>query len=66
MAKQTDADPLGYTIKRAANKISLSETMTRKLVVEGSIPSIRVGRRWIIPAKALEAWVDNQSNAIGQ
>lgn len=58
MAKQTETNPLGYTLTKAADKASLSVNMMRKLVLNGTIPAIRVGKRWIIPVKALEAWFD--------
>lgn len=58
MAKQVEENPLGYTLAKAADRASLSVNVMRKLVLEGTIPSIRVGKRWIIPVKALEAWFD--------
>lgn len=61
MAKQTDPNPLGYTISKAADKASLSPSMMRKLVINGTVPAIKVGKRWIVPAKALEAWFDQQT-----
>lgn len=61
MAKQIDPNPLGYTIARAADKASLSPSAMRKLILDGTIKAIRVGKRWVIPVKALEAWFDQVS-----
>lgn len=61
MAKQIDPRPLGYTLAKAADKSSLSVNVIRKLVLNGTIPALRVGKRWVIPAKALEAWFDKSS-----
>lgn len=58
MAKQTESNPLGYTLAKAADKASLSVNVMRKLVMNGTIPALRVGKRWVIPVKALEAWFD--------
>lgn len=61
MAKQIDPRPLDYTLAKAADKSSLSVNVIRKLVLNGTIPALRVGKRWVIPAKALEAWFDKSS-----
>lgn len=60
MAKQTDASPLGYTPEKVADKLSLSVGVVRKLIYAGQIPAIKVGKRWIIPAKALNQWIEQK------
>jgi len=64
MGRQTDENPLGYTPARAADRISLSTSKVRQLIYAGELPAIQVGKRWIIPAKALESWLDSKLEII--
>jgi excisionase family DNA binding protein len=60
MTKQTDPKPLCYTPAKAADKLGLCEGTLRQMLYKGELPSLKVGKCWLIPAKALEAWLDNQ------
>lgn len=53
------ADRLALSIPEAAKLTSLSEENIRDRCVSGEIPAKRVGRRWLIPVKALEAWLND-------
>lgn len=53
-------NPMAVSIPQAAKLVDLSETYFRQLVYRREIPAIKIGRRWIIPVKALEAWLNGQ------
>jgi excisionase family DNA binding protein len=61
MAKQKDPNPLAISLTKAADKLGIAPNTMRKLVLDGEIPAIHLSRRWLIPVKALEAWVDKQA-----
>ena len=46
------------SLKAAAEYLSISHWTLRKLIWNGEIPSIRVGRKILIDKKDLNAWVD--------
>jgi len=54
-------NPLAFSIPQAAAALNLSETFTRQLVYKGELPAVQVGRRWIIPVKMLEKWLEDQA-----
>lgn len=60
-AKQKDTDMDGNTkialgLEEAATALSIGNTLMRRLVAEGEIPSIKVSGRTLVPVKALEAY----------
>jgi|BioPla2DNA2_1021312.scaffolds.fasta_scaffold444891_1 excisionase family DNA binding protein len=63
MAKQTDLNPLALSPARVANKLGLAPRTVREMIYNKQIPAIQVGRRWLIPVKALENWLDEQVKA---
>lgn len=54
---------LAYTLAQAAEAANVSEPTMRRLVNEDGFPAIRVGRRWVIPVEALNAWLIQQAEA---
>lgn len=53
--------PLVVTVEEAAKALTLSECTTRKLIKDGTIPSIRISpRRVVIPVKALEKILEGE------
>lgn len=63
MAKQTDPNPIAISPERAANKLGLAPRIVREMIYNKEIPAVHVGRRWLVPVKALENWLDAQVNA---
>ena len=51
-----------FRIPEAAEKLGLSRTKTYELVNAGVIPSVRIGSSLRIPAKQLQAWIDEQTS----
>ena len=43
-------------LEEAAERLSIGNSLMRRLVAEGEIPSIKVAGRTLVPTKALEAY----------
>jgi len=54
---------LAYSAAEAAQVLGVSEWTVRRMVSAGKLPSLRIERRLLIPAKRLAEWVDAQANA---
>ncbi|WP_041458719.1 excisionase family DNA-binding protein [Ammonifex degensii] len=51
------ADRIAYSIPEFAAAVGLGKSLIYELVKRGEIPSIRVGRRILIPRSAAEEWL---------
>ena len=60
MASQTTDRPLTVTPAKAADMMGIAVGMVRQMLYRGELPSLKIGRRWLIPVNALENWIDNQ------
>jgi excisionase family DNA binding protein len=52
--------PITLTVADAARVIGLSRSTISELARSGTIPSLRVGSRILIPVKALEQWIEDR------
>jgi excisionase family DNA binding protein len=57
----TGMTKLTYSVEEAAQALSLGRNTVYEAVRCGQIPAIRVGRRVLIPAAALERWLAEAS-----
>lgn len=48
-------DPLVYEVAEVAQLLDISENSTYAAIHRGEIPSIRLGRRLLVPRRALHA-----------
>lgn len=55
-------EKLAYSVTEAANVIGVSRTVMYNLVHCTDFPKKVVGGRILIPAKALERWLENGEN----
>ncbi len=61
MAKQSaDTTPLALSPAKAADLLGVSRTIINNLMYSGELPNIQVGRRRLIPLKALETWMEQK------
>jgi excisionase family DNA binding protein len=64
---QTEANRLGYSIKEFAAALGCSEKHVKNQIAAGTIPSIKLGARRIIPARIahqkLEEMIEMQNGA---
>lgn len=54
---------LTYSVAEAAAEIGISESHAYRLVAAGELPSIRLGRRIVVPKAALAEWLAKQVQA---
>jgi len=55
---------LAYSIAEAGMLLGLGQATTERLVASGSLPSIKVGRRRLVPAGALRRLVEDVQAAV--
>lgn len=49
------------TVQEAADALGISRNTAYELVHQGHIPSVRLGRRLLVPKQALHAWLEGQA-----
>ena len=54
---------LALTLEEAAESITVSINTMRALIYQPGFPAFRVGRRWVIPVDAFNAWLCKQGYA---
>lgn len=52
--------PLVIRIEEAAKLLGIGRDLAYRLARAGEIPSVRLGRRLVVPRKALELWLEEQ------
>ena len=52
------AERLTLTVEEAAELLGVSRALGYELVARGEIPSLRLGRRIVVPRRAIEAMLD--------
>ena len=55
MSSKPESDRLTYTVMETAKRLGVSGNVAYEGVAAGTIPSIRLGRRILVPRAALEA-----------
>lgn len=53
----TISDKLLYSIPDAAEQLSLSARVLERLIADGEVDTIKIGRRRLVPAEALTTYV---------
>jgi excisionase family DNA binding protein len=56
-------EPRLLTISEVARLLRLSRAFTYELVARHDLPAVRLGRRVVVPYKALERWLDENTTA---
>lgn len=51
-------EPLLISVADAARVLGLSTSTVGSLAAKGTIPSLRIGKRVLMPVKALEEWIE--------
>ncbi len=54
---RTANDRLLLTVEEAADLVGIGRTLTYRLIREGSLATVKVGRLRRVPAAALHAWI---------
>jgi excisionase family DNA binding protein len=50
---------LGLSVDEAASLLGVSRDLVYDLIARGELPSVRLGRRIVVPRRALEATLDS-------
>jgi excisionase family DNA binding protein len=58
LAVVAPVDHAVYTVREVSVLLALSVGNTYALVREGTIPAIRLGRRWVIPRQRFHEWIN--------
>lgn len=59
LARIIDTKQLTYTIEQVSELLGISRATAYQLARDGVIPARRLGRRWLVPRKALHDWLDH-------
>ena len=57
--------PLLVSVEKAASLLGVSARTIHRLVVEGTLPHVRVGRRLLLSVASLEAWISDHEVPAG-
>ncbi|MHA6805016.1 helix-turn-helix domain-containing protein [Salinifilum ghardaiensis] len=49
-----------YTVDEVAGRLGVSRSVAYQQVRQGVIPSLRLGKRWVIPCSRFHAWLDGE------
>ena len=56
-------DKILYSIPDAADQLSISTRVLERLIGDGEVETVKIGRRRLVPAEALAAYVEEQRRA---
>ena len=51
-------EKLLYAIPQAAEQLSVSTRVLERLIADGEVDTVKIGRRRLVPAEALERYVE--------
>jgi excisionase family DNA binding protein len=58
------AAPLLISVPDAARRCGLSDSLLYYLIQQGQFPHLRVRRRILVPVKAMEEWITQQTKGV--
>ena len=53
----TVVEKMVYSVEEAAEQLSIGKTLVRQLIMEGTLPSLKIGHRRLVSREDLEAFV---------
>ena len=56
-------DALLVSVEEAAQALGIGRSKAYELIGSGNLPHVRLGRRTLVPVRALSEWVDRQALA---
>lgn len=59
---KTPIERKAISVPEAAKAIGLSAPNCYALIKAGKMPGKQVGKRWLVPVKALERWLESQDD----
>lgn len=61
--RDNTGEQLVYSLAEAADILGFSKPTMVKIIHMDGFPALRVGKRWLIPAQSLNAWLVNAASA---
>ena len=58
-------EPLVYSVEEAATALGIDRSLAFDLVRRGELPTLRLGRRRVIPRHLLQNWLESRTSASG-
>ena len=58
-------DKLAYSVKEAAEMLSISPWLLKEQIDQGRIQSVKIGRRRVVPHWVLEEWLKAKLSGAG-
>jgi excisionase family DNA binding protein len=56
-------EPLVYSVEEAATALGIGRSLAFDLVRRGELPTVRLGRRRVIPRQLLVDWLESRTRA---
>lgn len=56
-------DRLTLTVEEAGKRLGIGRCLAYEMAKTGQLPTLRLGRRVLVPVAALEAWLANATQA---
>jgi excisionase family DNA binding protein len=53
-----------YTVDEVAEMLGLARGTAYARVQDGSIPAVRMGRRWVIPKASFNSWLNGANGGV--
>ena len=57
-------EKLTLSVEEAGKLLGVSRQVAYQLIHRADIPTLRIGRRVLVPKKQLEAWMDRMTNTM--
>ena len=64
MSTGSDEQSLVLTVRQAADALGVSDDLIYELTARGEIPCLRLGRRRVIPRRAVEMLIERSMKAL--
>ncbi|WP_370812737.1 helix-turn-helix domain-containing protein [Butyricicoccus pullicaecorum] len=62
--KSYDELPLLLNVKQLADLLGVSDSSVYELIQEGGFPSLRIGKRIVIPKEELREWISARTKEV--
>ncbi len=59
--QKTDNERLAFSVNEAASIVGLGQTKMREIINANQIHTVRVGRRILVPRKAIEVYLEAEA-----
>ena len=61
-----EQEPMTLSVRQAAVALGISRALAYELVRRGDLPKIQLGRRVVVPRKALTELIESENRSVGE